>query len=302
MTELLTAAQMRAIEQAAIEAGEVTGLELMERAGVGAADLIETWSAERVSALRSGPFSRRPKATILCGPGNNGGDGLVIARILKRRGWWVSVLLMSEPEDRHADAAEAARRWLAAVPQVYPMTVQSYREATGADVVVDALFGAGLNRPIDGELLAILNYMQHEPDLSERLVAIDGPSSICLDSGRAMSLGSMASLTITFHRPKVGHFLADGLRRRGRLEVVDIGLKHPKPEAAAVSLVGGRSELEELLMRGDLPPYGLSSLCKGARVERVGGPHKYDRGHALVLSGGVGRGGAARLAARGALR
>ena len=103
MTELLTAAQMRAIERAAIESGEVTGLELMERAGQGVVEAILEWRPELATAPH--------RAVVLCGPGNNGGDGFVVARLLKQRGWEVDVFLYGDEAKLPPDAAENCRRW-----------------------------------------------------------------------------------------------------------------------------------------------------------------------------------------------
>ena len=103
MTELLTAAQMRAVEQAAIDSGDVTGLDLMERAGAGVVEAIFEWRPELAEGER--------KAVVLCGPGNNGGDGFVVARLLKQRGWTVDVFLYGDEAKLPPDAAENARRW-----------------------------------------------------------------------------------------------------------------------------------------------------------------------------------------------
>ncbi|MEL7000410.1 MAG: NAD(P)H-hydrate epimerase, partial [Pseudomonadota bacterium] len=103
MTELLTAAQMRAVEQAAIDSGEVTGLELMERAGRGVVEAILEWGPELATAPH--------RAVVLCGPGNNGGDGFVVARLLKQRGWEVEVFLYGDEDKLPRDAAENARLW-----------------------------------------------------------------------------------------------------------------------------------------------------------------------------------------------
>ncbi|MEL7404704.1 MAG: NAD(P)H-hydrate epimerase, partial [Pseudomonadota bacterium] len=137
MVELLTAAQMRAIEQAAIESGEVTGLELMERAGRAVVEAIfEEWPELAKTSHR---------AVVLCGPGNNGGDGFVVARLLKEWGWEVEVFLYGDPEKMPPDAKVNYERWLelgstAKLDQT-PLALEEYEKYA---VIVDAVFGTGL--------------------------------------------------------------------------------------------------------------------------------------------------------------
>ncbi|MEL6767274.1 MAG: NAD(P)H-hydrate dehydratase [Pseudomonadota bacterium] len=297
MTDLLTAAQMRAIEQAAIEAGEVTGLELMERAGQGVVDAIMDWRPEFAAPREDG---RPHRAAILCGPGNNGGDGFVVARLLKERGWEVEVFLFGreaeELKEQPSDAGRNARRW-SALGKISKI-VDAPRAIVSADVAVDALFGTGLSRPLSKELEEI-RACWHEPFGDGRAVAVDISSGICADSGRGLE-GDVAplpaSLTVTFHAAKLGHYLADG-PMADRIVVVDIGLEKRRP-AAGVRLVSPPStSLHPVAYWED----AQSALAVAALMKSTV-DHKCDHGHALVLSGGVGRGGAARLAARGALR
>jgi hydroxyethylthiazole kinase-like uncharacterized protein yjeF len=263
--ELLTAARMGEIEKRAIEAGAATGRAMMERAGRG---VVEAALAAR-PALEEG--ARR--ACVLCGPGNNGGDGYVVARRLAARGWRVEVFALGDPEKLRGDAAEAARRWREAGG------VGALEDAAGAmgaaDLVVDALFGAGLARALEGPAARLAEEVRP----SGFRVAVDAPSGLCMDSGRPLGPVMAADLTVTFHRPRPGHFLADGPARCGAVRIVDIGLIEAGTSEADARLAG--------------PP--------GAEISKRGG-HKYAHGHAVVLSGGVGRGGAARMAARGALR
>ena len=296
MTELLTAAQMRAIEQAGIDSGEVTGLELMERAGQGVVDAILTEWPEL------GRVGETHRAVVLCGPGNNGGDGFVVARLLKEAGWEVEVFLYGEPEKLPPDAKVNYER-LGAVNQ---LTDAAMSALFGASLVVDALFGTGLSRP-PNDLHRVLRDLCDCVDaggglsLVDRLrqdtppvVAVDMPSGLCADSGKPLqdedtNIGAIqrggsaamaaADLTIAFHRPKLGHYLAQGSRHSGSVVVVDIGLKsHAQRELSFVRMSAWR---------------GIIGKHRG---------HKYTHGHALIISGGVGNGGAARLAARGALR
>ncbi len=282
MTELLTAAQMRAIEKAAIDSGEVTGLELMERAGRGVVEAIfEEWPD-----LAKAPH----RAVVLCGPGNNGGDGFVVARLLKEWGWEVEVFLYGDPERLPPDARVNHERWLG-MGEIVPFATErdaedaAHRIAQGDDqVLIDALFGIGLSRPLEGAISTLLRLLDDTLDKSIGwYVAVDTPSGLCADSGKALGKWPRrADLTVTFHLAKHGHFLADGPYFCGRVAVRDIGLR------------------------------ATTSKC-GERVSAVAGPHpllkkasydvhKYSHGHALVLSGPSGRGGAARLAARGSLR
>lgn len=262
--ELLTAARMRAIETAAIRSGAVEGLALMERAGRGVVE----------AALRARPELARGghRACVLCGPGNNGGDGYVVARLLAARGWRVEVFAPGDPERLPADAAENARRWrergeIGRLEDAAPAMAQ-------ADLAVDALFGAGLTRGLEGTPAELA-------EVAPRgfRVAVDAPSGLCMDSGRPLGPVIAADLTATFHRARPGHWLEDGPALCGSLEVVDIGLPHAPAEAGDARLVG-----------------------RPGPAAGKGGGHKYTHGHALILSGGVGRGGAARMAAYGALR
>ncbi len=266
MNNLLTAAQMRAEETAAIESGAVTGLELMERAGRGVVE----------AAFAHWPdLSRAPqRALVLCGPGNNGGDGFVVARLLKEWGWDVQAFLLGDPERLPPDARANQRRW-SALGTTRPIDDARAAAAAGdAALVVDALFGTGLTRPLEGVLADLVA----RP--ASRCVAVDIPSGLCADSGRVLGAAMRADLTVTFHSAKPGHYLADGPGHCGVLAVADIGLRDGGV-AGAITLC---------------PAPGAAQLAKGA------GAHKYGHGHALVLTGGAGRTGAARLAARAALR
>ncbi len=277
MTELLTAERMRAIEGAAIAEGAVTGLDLMERAGRGVVAALLAERPERAA--------RASRAAVLCGPGNNGGDGFVVARLLHARGWEVEVFLYGrdpgEIDRLPPDAAANARRWAALGPiralDAHPLPPDA--------LVIDALFGTGLTRPLGPDLARRLAAEDVAFRPPRDLVAVDAPSGLCLDSGRVLGeAGALrVGLTVTFHAPKLGHYLAEGPALCGALRVVDIGLSDP----------GGAAPVA-LLPRPDEPP--AEALAKR------GAGHKYDHGHVLVLAGGVGRGGAARLAARAALR
>ncbi|WP_224814301.1 NAD(P)H-hydrate dehydratase [Hasllibacter sp. MH4015] len=282
---LLTAVEMRAIEHRAMDAGEVTGLELMERAGRG---VVEATFAKWPELAKT-PH----RAVILCGPGNNGGDGYVIARLLRDWGWEVAVFGMGAPQAMPPDAAENRERWR----QMGTIAPLEEADFEGADLIVDALFGTGLSRGfappdrIGAEFHALFadGFWGHGRDLPPRVVAVDIPSGLDADTGRVLAADSpwcgdvAAHLTVTFHRAKLGHVLADGPFHCGELAVVDIGLSD---DGAGVALA-----------RAPDPVRAEPALGKGS-----GADHKFYHGHALILSGGIGRTGAARLAARAALR
>ena len=316
MTELLTAAQMRAIEAAAIASGEVTGLELMERAGRGVvAAVFEEWPELAATSHR---------AVVLCGPGNNGGDGFVVARRLKDWGWEVEVFLYGDPERMPPDARANYERWLA-MGEVAALTERLFRAThpihgnAYADLYVDAIFGTGLTRPPEGDLAGFLRHLGgYGGERYPRLVAIDAPSGLCLDSGKMLIGGwarPAAALTVTFDCLRAGHFLSEGPEHCGHVVLVDIGvspwrrLQNPVKRRGnwtgalrrvALSLAGPvkSSGAAFEYQPGTLPTFMLG---KKGWVEAQNA-HKYAHGHALILHGPSGRGGAARLSARGALR
>ncbi|MCU9848744.1 NAD(P)H-hydrate epimerase [Defluviimonas sp. WL0024] len=233
MTELLTAAQMRAIEQAAIASGEVTGLELMERAGRGVVEAIfEEWPELKAGSHR---------AVVLCGPGNNGGDGFVVARLLKEWGWEVEVFLYGEPAKLPPDARVNYERWRGmgevtslSFPRVTEADVERFNEAayglSGTSLVVDAIFGVGLTRSIEG-LSPLFGYNDIEVGVGDRLtparhVAIDIPSGMFADEPEPPDYLSwfLADLTVTFHRMKPAHLHSYTTASCGNVVVKDIGL------------------------------------------------------------------------------
>lgn len=264
---------MRAIESAAIASGQVSGAELMERAGRG---VVEAMFAEW-PALAAAPF----RAAVLCGPGNNGGDGFVIARLLRAWGWEVEVFLHGTAERLPPDARANHDRWRA-MGAVTPVG-DAGRPSGEVAVFVDALFGTGLTRPLDPGVVAFAAACAAGG--ATRVVAVDILSGLCADSGRVIGPATVvpvADLTVSFHRPKLGHVLADGPGRSGALRIVDIGL------GAGVAGAPG--------------PVAMRAVAVPERLRKGGTGHKYVHGHALILGGPAGHGGAARLAARGALR
>ena len=263
MIELLTPEQMAAADRFAIETG-TPGMALMERAGLAVADAV---TATRPAGGR---------VVVAAGPGNNGGDGFVAARILAERGHAIRILLLGQRESLRGDAAEAARRWSGSVDAVDPAAIGD------ADIVVDALFGAGLARPVEGaaaELIAAINAS------GVPVVAVDLPSGISGRTGAVMGAAIRATRTVTFFRRKPGHVLLPGRLHCGPVEVADIGIP-----AAALDPIGPKTFVNAPALWGELFPIPRPDA------------HKYARGHTVAVSGGLAATGAARLAARAALR
>jgi hydroxyethylthiazole kinase-like uncharacterized protein yjeF len=280
-SEIVTVAQMRAIESAAIGSGVTSGLNLMTRAGRAVAGQIR---------LR---WPKPGRATVLCGPGANGGDGYVVAQALSQAGWSVRVLGM--PLRAGSDAAAARARWPG------PVLPLEAAQLDRPDLYVDAMLGTGLTRPPDGQIAAILCRLA---DAGRPIVAVDAPSGLCLDSGvmLGMARGALpaaaprATLTVAFDSPKPGHLLEHGPTVCGTLVIADIGL--------GAFRAGGLARLTAAWPRFDIAdPRRRADDGRGAWLRKQGsGGHKYDHGAALVVAGGPGAGGAARLAARAALR
>jgi len=259
-TALLRVAQMSAADRAAIAAG-TPGPVLMQNAGNAVVqEITRRWPPRPV--------------TVLCGPGNNGGDGFVVAIGLAQAGWPVRVALLGSRENLRGDALIHAMRWSGGIDAVSPAAID------GAALVVDALFGSGLSRPLDGESARTLIAV------TERglpLVAVDVPSGVMGDTGENAG-AAPAACTVTFARKKPGHVLLPGRELCGDIVVADIGI----PPAVFDSLAIDTWENDPSLWHAALP------LAKSSG-------NKYTRGSAL-LCGGYPMTGAARMAARAAAR
>ena len=306
MAELLTAAQMRAIEQAAIDSGEVTGLELMERAGKGVVEAIfEEWPELAEASHR---------AVVLCGPGNNGGDGFVVARLLKECGWEVEVYYYGNPNSRPSDSEMSYEKWVA-VDENWHWSYRGLQEFNiydipRADVIIDAMFGTGLTRGLEKSAAKSVATLEKRVAVGEeKVVSVDVPSGLCADSGRGLGTPSTrtgpviaANLTVSFHSEKLGHRLAERPENCGKVRVVDIGLSclegSPRPRVGVKPPPRGADGGCPAVPPGDVVKLVEKPQGLGKNV----GTHKFSHGHALILSGGPGKGGAGRLAARGALR
>ncbi len=201
MNELLNPAQMYEADRLTIAAG-TPGITLMENAGAACVSIIMQ-------------VAGKGRTCVVAGPGNNGGDGFVIARLLAEAGWPVTLLLAGDVASLKGDAALVAARWTG---DVLPATPD---HLDGAEVIVDALFGAGLARDIDGDLARLVGAINHSPAMR---IAIDMPSGIDGRTGQVRGAAVRAGHTITFFRAKPGHWLMPGRLYCGRLHVADIGI------------------------------------------------------------------------------
>jgi NAD(P)H-hydrate epimerase len=259
--EILSVEECYAADRSAAAHG-ITSLDLMESAGRAVAgEILKRF--EQCHTL------------VLCGPGNNGGDGYVVARHLKLAGWRVRVAHLGTLDALKGDAAQMAKRWDGATQPIEPDVLGD------ADLVVVALFGAGLSRPIEGVAYGVIEALN-----SSRVpvVAVDVPSGLHGDLARP--LGDVcvdADLTVTFFRKKRAHVLMPGRSFCGEVVVADIGIPANALDALAPNVFENSADL-----------WTVPALAPDA--------HKYSRGHCVVLSGPLHATGAARLAARGALR
>jgi len=259
--ELLTPAEMARADALAVASG-VPSLALMEAAGRAVArEIMARWS-------------RRP-VLVLCGPGNNGGDGFVVARHLHDNGWPLEVALLGARDRLSGDALSMAERWRG------PLHAADPSRLAGRELVVDGLYGAGLSRDLDGKARDLVEGVNGS-DLP--VVAIDLPSGIDGTTGAVRGAAVEASLTVTFFRLKPGHLLLPGRDHCGATVVADIGIP-----ATVLDVIGPR------LFRND-PRLWRACLTHPEAA------HKYQRGHAVMVSGGPWNTGAARLAAIAALR
>jgi hydroxyethylthiazole kinase-like uncharacterized protein yjeF len=258
---VLTVAEMYRADALTIGRG-TPGEVLMEAAGAAVTrEIVARWQACPI--------------TILCGPGNNGGDGFIVARLLAGLGWPVRVGLHGDRASLRGDAAIMAGRWTG---QVVPL---SSGLLDGAGLVVDALFGAGLTRPLDGSVCDLVEELRAR---AIPTVAVDVPSGVDGDTGAVLGAAPPAALTVTFFRRKPAHLLLPGRALCGTVVVADIGIPDSVLDEIAPTLFGNDPGV--WMPRFPWP--------------RLDG-HKFDRGHAVVL-GGARMTGAARLAARAARR
>jgi ADP-dependent NAD(P)H-hydrate dehydratase / NAD(P)H-hydrate epimerase len=259
-TALLSTLEMAEADRLTVAAGTSVS-RLMENAGRGVAQaILQRWPARRIA--------------VLCGPGNNGGDGFAAARILVEAGWSVTLALLGTLEGLTGAAREHAERWRQPIEPLAPAAI------VGAELLIDALFGAGLDRPLSG---AVRDTLAAAAAMQIPIVAVDIPSGVIGDTGE--SVGAVQSvLTVTCFRKKPGHLLLPGRDLCGELIVTDIGTP--------------QNVLDQLRPRTFQNDPGLW-LAQLPSPRSTG--NKYTRGHALV-SGGYPLTGAARMAARAAAR
>jgi len=260
--EVLTTAEMERADRLTIAAG-TPGFALMLSAGQAVAEAA-------MLLVEEGAI------LVVAGPGNNGGDGFVVAAELAARGREVSVMLLCDRDSLQGDAASAAKGWK---HPVLPFNPQAIGKPA---LIIDALFGAGLNRPVTGEPHDVIEAINAN---GAPVLAVDLPSGINGTSGAVMGVAVRATDTVTFFRRKPAHLLLPGRIHCGRVQVADIGID---PHV-----------LEEIR------PQTFENIPQTWReafpVPRIDG-HKYARGHAIVVSGDIAATGAARMSARGSLR
>ena len=260
--EILTVTEMEKADQLAIASG-TSGFALMLSAGRAVAEAA-------MDLVEHGPV------LVAAGGGNNGGDGFVAAAELVARGRDVTVALLGDREALKGDAALAARNWTGPVLPCEPQSI-----GTPA-LIIDALFGAGLNRVVKDGPLEVIDAINAS---GAPVLSIDLPSGINGSTGAVMGAAVRAAETVTFFRRKPGHLLLPGRLYCGRVRVADIGIK----ASVLDDIQPATFENDPELWRAQFPVPGVDG-------------HKYARGHALVVSGDIAATGAARLAARGALR
>ncbi len=263
MIELLTNAEMSAADRLTISGG-VPGIDLMEHAGQAVADAVRA------------RFPAGCQIAVVAGPGNNGGDGFVSARLLTGYGYRTQLLLVGEPTRIRGDAALAMKKWNGSIAPASPSGLER------ADVIIDAVFGAGLDRPVEGLARTMIEAMNAH---RAPIVAVDLPSGVNGTSGGVMGVAANAVQSVTFFRKKPGHLLIPGRLHCGAVSVAHIGIAG----AVLAQIRPMTFENVPALWRAQFP---------WPQTEG----HKYSRGHAVVVSGPSWSTGAARLAARGALR
>jgi NAD(P)H-hydrate epimerase len=270
--KLITAQAMQELDRRTIKEFGVPGLTLMERAGANCAAII----AKRFAGTANS------KALIVAGKGNNGGDGFVIARLLAESGWQVELALYADPAVLAGDAKINHERLPAAVDTiVHPDTARLADLCNKATVIVDALFGTGLNSTLAPLYAAVVDTVNSS---GRPIAAVDIPSGIDASTGRICGTAVKAALTVTFAAAKLGHFLYPGTSHCGELLVTDIGIPPELLSAApGVTLVDAAHSAALLSPRNKTD-------------------HKGSCGHALIVAGSVGKSGAAAMAANSAVR
>lgn len=274
--KVVTAHTMQEIDRRAINEYGIPGRELMENAGRGCAEHI-------LAAYGAG--KRPPKAVILCGKGNNGGDGYVIARYLLEKQWQVTVIVLAKRKDISGDALTnlvlLPKEVLSFCPAEDELTAKHAGDIRTATVLVDALLGSGLRSELQGVYLEAVELINAAPG---KVVSVDVPSGVHGTTGRVLGRAVKADLTVTFGFTKLGHLLYPGADQTGRLAIVDIGIPQPLMQEAV-----GYEYLNE---------HSVAPLLR-LRERQA---HKGTFGHCLIVAGSTGKTGAAALSANSAVR
>lgn len=273
--KLVTAETMKALDRHAIADLGIPGIVLMEVAGRSCAETTAEWMEERGLA----------KVLVLCGPGNNGGDGFVVARHLADWGYSVTAMLLAPPERLTGDARttyDILTRFPVRIEQAGASLDPALFDAVAGDgVIVDAMFGTGLERPVTGPYAEAIRLAGRGCGLR---VAVDLPTGVCANTGRVLGCAFRADLTVTFGAAKVGHFSYPGRAYCGHVEVVDIGIPR-----AAIDEAPGAVLLDPRVVGPAFAPRDPQAF-------------KNRFGHLMVVGGLSGKGGAALLAALAGVR
>jgi ADP-dependent NAD(P)H-hydrate dehydratase / NAD(P)H-hydrate epimerase len=274
--KIVTGSEMQTLDRRTIIEAHIPSAVLMERAGEGIVEHLER---------HCGPM-RGKTITIFCGKGNNGGDGLVVARLLHRRRARIHVMLLTPITDLSRDTATMYRRFVRVAGQSAIVRFRSAGQArpllASSDILIDALLGTGLSSVVIGiyrEAIDLINSVE------KPVIAIDIPSGLHADTGAILGQAIRATLTVTCGLPKLGLYVDAGIDRAGIIRVADIGIP-----SAYVDAIESRI----MLLTRDSAFHGLP--------ERAPSSHKGTFGHAGIIAGSVGKTGAAALAARAALR
>jgi NAD(P)H-hydrate epimerase len=276
MMKIVTAAQMQTLDRRTISEARIPGLALMERAGAGVVEQLE----------RHFPPLKGKRITIICGKGNNAGDGFVVARLLAQKRVIIQVVTLAKPADLSRDARVMHNRLVRIAKKNVLRTADDpnrlHDVLSSSDLIVDAILGTGLSSAVSGLYEGVIQTLN---TAGRPVVSVDIPSGLHADTGSALGTTVRADLTVTFGLPKIGLYIGQGIDHAGIVHVADIGIP-----AAMVDQVESRILL---LTRDDaqavVPPRKPSS-------------HKGTYGHAGIIAGSIGKTGAAAMAAKAALR
>lgn len=276
MIKIITAAQMQELDRRTISEAHVPATTLMERAGTGIVSCLEQ---------RWGPV-RGKTVTVVCGKGNNGGDGFVVARLLRRRHANIRILAMASTSELSRDAATMYKQFVRSAGKssvyLYTSKIQAQALLRDSDILVDALLGTGLSDAVTGRYAEVIDSIN---DTGRPVVAVDLPSGLHADTGTILGRAIRASLTVTLGLPKLGLYQSHGIDMAGEVAIADIGI----PPAYIEAVESRTTLLTRQAVRTSLPRREPSS-------------HKGTFGHAGIIAGSVGKTGAAAMAARAALR